>query len=181
MWRASLLVFTTVAGALAIGAAVQAKPTSTSGCARAVALKSVFPKAVTVGFESRTIQPVGIDHPIGRWCRSWLTIYRGRPGIADAGATVVADLFMTRAQALREFAQSRSLGPAKLLPNGVRLRARVGTNDACVASVVRAVFIVSWGLRDGTCLQPTDYPGSEAVADQKRIHRRIHAAVLRLR
>src|SRR5215213_2530880 len=178
MLRASL-VFPIVAGALVLGASVQAKQTSAGRCERA-AMKSVFPKAATVGFESRAsiVSQRRPPIPRGGWCGSWSTTYKGRPGRPDALASVVVGLYKSRAKALRKFAEARVLGPAMVFPNGVRLRAFADSNAACVASVVRTVFIMSAGRR--TCLQATDYPGSEAVAAQMRIHRRIHAAVLRL-
>jgi hypothetical protein len=157
-----------------------ATPMSTSGCARAAAMKSVFPKAVAVGFSTRSpVTRVGRRHPYWPgWCGNWRAEYKGYEGHPGAFAQVLVSLYKTRADALVALAEP-AYGKTRILPNGVRLRSTVytanggsysGGSVGAIASVARNVFISSLGCCGG----------SKAVRAQMKIHRRIQAAVLRL-
>jgi hypothetical protein len=177
--------------AAAIATVAHATPTSASGCARVGVVKTVFPKAAAVGFNTRwRIARTGRRAPYWKgWCGDWRTTYtdyRGSPERQPlrpyrAFAEVRVSLYKTRRDALVALDEP-AYGPIRILPNGVRMRALVSRpsvdGDASrevggVASVVGNVFISSTGQG-----RPPAYRGNEAVRAQMRIHRRIHAAVL---
>lgn len=193
-----LALVTALTGMLALLAAAivtgaHATPTSTGGCTRAGAMKTVFPKAGAVGFGTRwRIARTGRRAPYWKgWCGNWSTTYtdyRGSPERQPqrpyrAFAEVTVSLYKTHQDALVALDEP-AYGPIRILPNGVRMRTLVSrpsvNGDASrqvggVASVVGNVFISSGGQG-----RPPVYRGNEAVRAQARIHRRIHAAVLRL-
>ena len=153
-----------------------ATPRSAEGCTRAAAMKSLFPTARAVGFSTRSrIARTGRRHPYwSGWCGNWRTTYQGRPGRPCAFAEVLVSLYKTRDEALVALAEP-GYGRSRTLPGGVRIRTFSDTYSGYVASVARNVFVSSTGC----CGEPPDYPGSDAVREQTRIHRHIHAAVLR--
>jgi len=176
----------------AVTVARPAPTTTASGCARAAAMKAVFPKAETAGFDNRwEIARVGRRHPYFRgWCGNWRTTYtdyRGGPGPPPlrpypAFAEVLVSLYKTRRGALDALAEP-GFGSIRILPNGVRMRTSIyrpnvngdsSREGAGVASVVGNVFISSGGQG-----RPPAYQRNEALRAQVRIHRYIHAAVLR--
>ena len=166
------------------------KPTSASGCTRAGAMKTVFPKAHAVGFNAQS--------PIHRstsrraplwpgWCSDWRTTYADLPDQTlrpnRAFAQVRVSLYKTHRAALVALDEP-AYGPMLRLPGGALTRTLVSSpsvnGDATrevggVASVVGNVFISSVGQG-----RPPAHRGSEAVRAQMRIHRRIQAAVLAL-
>jgi hypothetical protein len=187
------LFATAVTGlALLVAAAVtaaHATPRRASGCVRVDAIKAVFPKAGTMGFNtrSRTVR-MGRRHPYWpEWCSNWSTSYSDQPDQklrpSRAFAQVSVSLYKTHGDALVALAEP-AFGVIRTLPYGVQMRTLVASanvnGDASrqagyVASVVGNVFISSNGQG-----RPPHYQGSEAVRAQMRIHRRIHAAVLAL-
>lgn len=179
--------------AAAIVTVAHATPTSASGCARVDVMKAVFPKAGTVGFNTRwRIARTGRRAPYWKgWCGNWRTTYTDYRGLPErqpsrpyrAFAEVTVSLYKTRRDALVALDEP-AFGPVRILPNGARMRTLVWApsvnGDASrqvggVASVVGNVFISSTGQG-----RPPAYQGNEAVRAQMRIHRRMHAAVLGL-
>ena len=177
--------------AAATVAVAYATPTSASGCAQIDVMKTVFPKAGTVGFKTRwrirrATDTRGENWP--GWCGDWRTAYTDsqplRPYNHRAFAEVGVSLYKTHRDALAALAEP-AYGPTRTLANGALVRTLVSApsvnGDASrqvgeVASVVGNVFISSQGQG-----RPPAYRGKEAVRAQMRIHRRIQAAVLRLR
>lgn len=172
--------------------AASATPMSPSGCSRIKVMKTVFPKAGTVGFNSHSrITRAGRRAPLfDGWCGNWRTTYTDER-IPDqklrpyrAFAQFLVSLYKTHREALVALDEP-AYGPIRKLRNGVRIRTQVSNpsvnGDATrqvggVVSVVGNVFISSLGQG-----RPPAYQGSEAVRAQMRIHRRIQAAVLALR
>ena len=150
--------------ALVVGAAVvtvaQATPvTRPSACAGVKALKSVFPLAGKVGFDSRSSAKPGGDMRINGICGGWYTAYGYRPhDTRGTGVSVVSvSLFRTRADALAYFA---SIGRPPLPPKGVGMRTEVFPETDVhgvvhqvgnVVSVVRRV-VISSGAGQAACL-----------------------------
>jgi hypothetical protein len=187
-------VFATAVTGLALLAAAavtvaHATPRSASGCVRVDAIKAVFPKAETMGFNTRSrIVRRGRRHPYWPgWCSNWSTSYSDQPDRklrpSRAFAQVSVSLYKTHRDALVALAEP-ALGVIRTLPYGVQMRTLVASpsvnGDASrqvgyVASVVGNVFISS----NGQGRRPR-HQGSEAVRAQMRIHRRIHAAILAL-
>jgi hypothetical protein len=184
-----------VAGLLGLlGAAVitvaHATPLRASSCSRAAPLKSVFPKARTVGFNTRwRIDRTRTRPRSPAECVSWSTTYTNYRGAPDsqplrpkqAFAEVRVTLFKSRRDALAAL-EEPAYGPTRTLPSRARIRTLVETpgvnGDASrkvgyVASVVGNTFISSTGQG-----RPPGYGGNEAVRAQTGIHRRIHTAVL---
>ncbi len=196
----SVRLVTAVAGLLALLAAAivtvaYATPTSVSGCARVDVMRTVFPKAGTVGFNTRwriaRTRHRREDPEWPGWCGNWYTTYTDYRGVPKhegarpyrAFAEVNVSLHKTHRDALVALREP-AYGPIRKLPNGVRMRTLVSrpsvNGDAsrevgAVVSVVGNVFIYSQGQG-----RPPAYRGKEAVRAQMRIHRRIQAAVLRL-
>jgi hypothetical protein len=163
-------LMTSVTGLLALFAAAvvsvsHAAPTSASGCARGDRLKTVFPSAVAVGFESRgRIIRQAARAPVwpGR-CVGWWTTYFRRASTADVSVT----LYKTSQDAIVALAEP-AYGPPQVVPNGAHVRTLVGGDQTDVASVFRNVFISSIALcpcRSGD------------IRAQMHIHRSIDAAV----
>jgi hypothetical protein len=178
MRRGSLLVTATTGLAILAAAAVtvvHAAPTGAGRCTHVGVMKTMFPKAETVGFDAHSrVQRVGRRHPYWPgWCGNWRTRYTGIPGLPSAFAEVTVSLYKTRRDALIAFGEPL-FGSTRVLPNGVRMKTLVSTSSGSVASIVGNVFISS----NGCCGPPPGYQGSKAVNAQIRIHRRIHAAIL---
>ena len=168
-----------VSGCLATLAATAAvafaQPSAAPGCARFAALKGVFPTASAIGFTAR--QPVSRESlraPV--WpgtCAKWFTRYRR----GSAGVEVSLTLYKTHKQALVALAEP-AYGPRERLSNGALVRknrSAVSVNGimkqyAGVASVYRDVFISSVSIADKAI----------PLSAQIRLHRHIHAGVLRL-
>jgi hypothetical protein len=155
--------------------------TSPGGCVRVGTLKTVFPAAVTVGFTARgSIRhqaPRGFVWP-GR-CDGWWTTYTHARLSSDVSIT----LYDTPRQALAALSEP-AYGQQRSLPNGAHVRTLITTpiingvrsgQTGFVASAYRNVFISS----TGRCSPPPGAcRGTDAIADEMRIHRRIHAAIL---
>jgi hypothetical protein len=174
--------------AAAIVTVAPATPTGAKGCERAKAMKTVFPRARTVGFNVRS--PITL-HTTRRapkwpgWCSDWTTTYADLPDQTlrpdRAFAQVRVSLYKTHQAALVALAEP-AYGATLTRPHGVLMRTLVSNpnvnGDAsrqvgAIASVVRNVFISSLGQG-----RPPAHKGSEAVRAQMEIHRRIQAAVL---
>ena len=147
-------------------------------------MKTVFPVATTVGFDRRTTvkgQPArGIVWP-GR-CVGWWTEYEHRAdGTQVDYVDVSVTLYRTPAQALAAL-QEPAFGPVRVLSNGAKVR--TATDGGSVATAMRNVMVVSTSSQlpvDGSGVP--DYAGGPDVSApvQMKIHRRIHAAILKLR
>jgi hypothetical protein len=179
MSRREFYAAVAVSGALATLAATAtvalALPSSAPGCAKFAALKGVFPKARAAGFTSR--QPVtraSLRAPV--WpgtCAKWFTRYRR----GSAGVDVSLTLYKTHKQALVALAEP-AYGPVERLANGALVRkysAAASVNgvikkETGVASVYRNVFISSVSIAGKAISLPA----------QIRLHREVHAGVLRL-
>jgi hypothetical protein len=143
----------------------RADPAATGKCAQLEKLKTVFPRARTVGFQRRgrivRTQPRAPVWP--GLCGGWSTTYtRGAEYLEIRVA-----LYQSRPQALVALAEP-AYGPGRFLAHGVVMRTGTGTWGAGVASVVRDVFVSS-NSAAGTHAVP--------VRTQIRVHNRIHAAV----
>ena len=114
--------------------AAHATPTSATGCALVDVMKTVFPKATSVGFNTRwRIARVGRRHPSFKgWCGNWATTYtddRGGPEGQPlrpyrAFAEVRVSLYKTRRDALVALHEP-AFGPIRKLRNGARIRTLV--------------------------------------------------------
>ena len=147
-------------------------------------MKTVFPAATTVGFSQRvTIKFLPARAPVwpGR-CVGWWTEYEhladgAQVDYVDVGVT----LYRTPAQALVAFREP-AFGRVRVLSNGAKVR--TSTDGGLIASVIRNVVISST-----SSFLPVDAGGVPDFAGgpdlpalvQMKIHRRMHAAVLRLR
>ena len=168
-----------VSGSLATLAATAtvafALPSGAPGCTQLAALKGVFPKASAIGFTAR--QPVSrasLRAPVfPGTCGKWFTSYRRAP----AGVDVSLTLYKTHKQALAALAEPL-YGPVERLSNGALVRKNRSTTSvngvmrqyAGVVSVYRNVFISSVSIAHNAI------PPSAQI----RLHRHIHAGVLRL-
>ena len=175
--KALLIVGILVVAAIVAATATVAfaLPSGAPGCAKFAALKGVFPKANAIGFTAR--QPVSrasLRAPV--WpgtCAKWFTRYRR----GSAGVDVSMTLYKTHKQALVALKEPAS-GPVERLSNGALVRKYRSTTSvdgvmkqaAGVASVYRNVFISSVSIEDKAISLPA----------QIRLHRHIHAGVLRL-
>ena len=159
-----------------LAAALLGSATTDSGCAQTASMKTVFPAARTVGWTTRSpVERVGRREPKWPgWCGNWTAKYTGLPGRPSAFAEVRVSLYKTPQQALVALAEP-AFGPVQMLANGVRTRTLVDHYSGMIASVARNVFISSGGC----CGPPPSYDGSAAVREQMRIHRAIHARVLK--
>jgi hypothetical protein len=147
-------------------------------------IKSVFPTANEIGFSKRgrtTFQ--GARAPVwpGR-CVGWWVEYQrfGPAGRVESYADVLVTLYGTHAQAL--VALSEPLGiPTVTLANGAR--ARVAPAQGWVGSVIGNVHISSTSSFLPAKNGIPDFKGGPdlSLAALMRIHRTIHANVLRLR
>ena len=147
-------------------------------------IKSVFPTASQIGFSRRgrtTFQEARAPVWPGR-CVGWWVEYQrlGPAGRVESYADVVVTLYGTHAQAL--VALSEPLGvPTVTLAN--RVRARVAPTHGWVGSVIGNVFISSTSSFLPALNGIPDFKGGPDLSPAAllRIHRAIHAKVLRLR
>ena len=152
-----------------------ALPSGAPGCAKFAALKRVFPKASALGFTARQqVSRGSLRAPV--WpgtCAKWFTKYRR----GSAGVDVSLTLYKTHKQALVALAEPANL-PVERLSNGSLVRKYRSTTSvngvmkqyAGVVSVYRNVFISSVSIANK----------SISLSAQIRVHRHIHAGVLRL-
>jgi hypothetical protein len=179
MTRRRFYAAAAVSGALATLAATAtvafALPSAAPGCGKFAALKGVFPKASAIGFTAR--EPVSrgsLRAPV--WpgtCAKWFTRYRR----GAAGVDVSLTLYKTHKQAVVALAEP-AYGPVERLSNGALVRKNrsatsvngVMKQSAGVVSVYRNVFITSVSIADNAI----------SLSAQNRLHRGIHAGVLRL-
>jgi hypothetical protein len=156
-----------------------------AGCPQRESIKTLFPSAKAVGFSERgaiTFQEARAPVWPGR-CAGWWAEYRrvAPDKHVKAYVDVSVTLYRTPTQALfalREPAYTST----QILPNGAR--ARFAWDGSGIASVMRNVFISAQ-----SSFLPTDIKGipdfrggpDVAVAGMMKIHRGIHANVLRLR
>ena len=137
-----------------------------------------------VGFSNRSsVKFQGARSPIwpGR-CVGWWTEYEhlangAQVDYVDVGVT----LYKTPKQALVALREP-AFGPVRVLSNGARLR--IATDGGSIASVMRNVMVSSTSSHlpvDAGGVP--DFAGGPDVSAsvQMKIHRHIHAAVLRLR
>ena len=175
--------------AAAIVTVAPATPTTASGCSRDKVIKTVFPTAGTVGFNTRrAVTLASIRTPSPGLCGTWRTTYtdermsdRRLPRPHRAFAQVRVSLYRTHGDAIVALYEP-AFGASVELANGTWIRTYVDRQSAngdpsrqigYVASVVGNVFILSYGQG-----RPPAYQGREAVRAQMRIHRRIQATVL---
>jgi len=161
-----------------------AGPTAAGSCSQKNAMKTVFPTATTVGFDRRaTVKFQEARSPIwpGR-CVGWWTEYEHLAnGVQVDYVDVGVTLYKTPKQALIALREP-AFGPVRVLSNGPKVR--IGTDGGGIASVMRNAMVSS-----GSSHLPVDAGGVPDFAGgpdvsasvQMKIHRRIHAAVLRLR
>jgi len=175
--KALLIVGILVVAAIVAATATVAfaLPSGKPGCAKFAALKGVFPNARAIGFTAR--QPVSrasLRAPV--WpgtCATWFTRYRR----GSTGVDVSLTLYKTHKQALVALAEP-AYGPVESLSNGALVRKYSGAasvdgvmkQDTGVASVYRNVFVGSVSIADKAI----------PLSAQIRLHRHIHAGVLRL-
>jgi len=140
-------------------------------------MKTVFPAARTVGWTTRSpiMRVRGRRQPFWPgWCGNWRAKYTGLPGRPSAFAEISVSLYRTPRHGLVALSEP-AFGPVQVLANGVRTRTLVDHSTGMVASLARNVFISSTGC----CGPPPGYDGRGAVREQMRIHRAIHARVLK--
>ena len=170
--------------ALIGGSAAAGYRTGSGTCSQRDAIRTVFPGAKVVGFSRRSsVRFQEARSPIwpGR-CVGWWTEYEHRANGAqidyvDVGVT----LYATHKQALVALREP-AYGDFRVLASGAVVR--VGSDGGGVASVMRNVFVSS-----SSSHLPVDAGGIPDFAGgpdvpasvQMKIHRSIHAAVLRLR
>ena len=184
MGRAAAIATTTAVVAL-LGACVAAgKPTGTGACSQRDSVKTVFPAAKEIGFRHRSsVKFQEARSPIwpGR-CVGWWTEYEHiANGVQVDYVDVGVTLYKTPKQALVALREP-AFGPVRVLSNGAKVR--TATDGGSIASVMRNVMVSS-----GSSHLPVDAGGVPDFAGgpdvsasvQMKIHRRIHAAVLRLR
>jgi hypothetical protein len=183
MGRAAVIATATSIAAL-LGACVAAgKPTGGGACSQRQSVKTVFPSAKQVGFTRRSSvrfqEARGIAWP-GR-CVGWWTEYEHLAnGVQVDYVDVGITLYKTPKQALAALSEG-ALGPVRVEPNGARFR--TASDGGSVVSVMRNVMVGSTSSQ----LPPDangipDYAGGAdvPVSVLMRIHRRIHAAILKL-
>ena len=150
--------------AAAIVAVAHATPaTSAGGCVGAATIKSMFPRAATVGFkahrEIRAEPRRGTLYP--GWCGSRWTTYEA--AYPEPYVDVSVTFYKIHKDALAPLSEPL-FGPIRTLPDGAQVRTHAGVSPGAV-SVFRNVFIMSVSVEGAS------------VSAQLRIHRRIHAAV----
>jgi hypothetical protein len=160
-----VIVLALLAAGIVTAAHTDAAATGT--CAQLAKLKTVFPRARTVGFQKRgRIVPTTPRAPI--WpglCGGWSTTYRRSGRYLE----IRVALYHSWPQALVALAEPAH-GPVQVLATQVHMRTGAGSNWAGVASVVRNVFVSSYSVRVRVV----------PVSAQVPLHRRIHKAVLAL-
>lgn len=173
--RTILFVAVTVLALLVPLGTAFAQPSGPPGCSKFAALKGIFPTASAIGFTSR--QPISRESlraPV--WpgaCAKWFTRYRR----GSAGVDVSLTLYKTHKQALTALAEP-IYGPVERLSNGAVVRKNRSTTSvngvmkqyAGVVSVYRNVFVSSLSIANKAI----------SLSAQIRVHRHIHAGVLRL-
>jgi len=162
-----------------------AGPTAAGSCSQENAMKTVFPTATTVGFDRRaTVKFQEARSPIwpGR-CVGWWTEYEHLAnGVQVDYVDVGVTLYKTPKQALVALREP-FFGPVRVvLANGAQVR--IAPDGGSIASVIRNVMISSTSSNlpvDANGVP--DFAGGPDVpaSVQMKIHRRIHAAVVRLR
>ena len=184
MGRAALIATAAAVVAL-LGVCVAAgKPTGAGACSQRDSVRTVFPAAKQVGFHNRSsVKFQEARSPIwpGR-CVGWWTEYEHLAnGVQVDYVDVGVTLYKTPKQALAALREP-AFGPVRALSNGVKVR--TATDGGSIASVMRNVMVSSTSSQlpvDAGGVP--DFAGGPDVAAsvQMKIHRRIHAAVLRLR
>ena len=171
--------------AITVSAAGAAPTGERVGCPPRDSIRALFPSAKAVGFSVRgpiTYQRARAPVWPGR-CVGWWAEYRhiAPDKYVEAYVDVSVTLYRTPAQALfalREPAYTST----QILPDGAR--ARFASDGSGIASVMRNVFISSQ-----SSFLPTDTKGVPdfrggpdfGIPVLMKIHRRIHATVLRRR
>jgi hypothetical protein len=183
MTRAAVIATASVAALIGSSVAV-GKPTGAGTCAQRQAVKAVFPTAKQVGFTTRSSvrfqEARGIVWP-GR-CVGWWVEYEHRAnGVQVDYVDVGITLYMTPKQARAALSEG-DMGPVHVQPDGARVR--IASDGGSVVSAIRNVMVTSTSSElppDGNGIP--DYAGGPdlPVSVLMKIHRRIHAAVVKLR
>ena len=182
--RAALIA--TGAAVLALLGACVALGDSTGSrpCSQRESVKTVFPPAKQVGFNKRSsVRFQEARAPVwpGR-CVGWWTEYEHRAnGVQSDYVDVGVTLYKTPSQALVALREP-AFGPVRVLSNGAKVR--TATDGGSVASVMRNVMISSTSshLPVDTGGVPDFAGGPDVPASvQMKLHRSVHAAVVRLR
>jgi len=181
----TVVIATATSVVVLLGACVAAgKSTGAEACSQRDSAKAVFPAAKPVGFSNRSsVKFQGARAPIwpGR-CVGWWTEYEHLAnGVQVDYVDVGVTLYKTPKQALVALNEP-AYGLVRVLANGAKVR--TATDGGGVASVMRNVMVSSTSSH-----LPVDAGGVPDFASgpdvpasvQMKIHRRIHAAVLRLR
>lgn len=184
MGRTAAIATATAVVAL-LGACVAAgKPRGAGACSQRDSVKTVFPAAKQVGFSRRSsVRFQEARAPVwpGR-CVGWWTEYEHLAnGVQVDYVDVGVTLYKTPKQALVALREP-AFGPVRVLSNGAKVR--TASDGGSIASVMRNVMVSSTSSH-----LPVDAGGVPDFAGgpdvpasvQMKLHRSIHAAVLRLR